>query len=149
MVKTWMKGRLQCNYTLTLWLSNIRLNSRHPFDMIIWGSMSRRVIFLTCTVRAMYKAISAPTVNPKTYRCRAAENIKILVRVLHRAQRCYLSLYYIIQCSCCYSSTVVTFSGFPEHWIIFNQVCIKTITWWFAWFHSIKSKGMCGNNCKI
>ena len=30
----------------------------------------------------------------------------------------------------CYSSAVITFSNFLEHWVTFYQVC-NTITWWF------------------
>ena len=30
----------------------------------------------------------------------------------------------------CYSSAVITFSSFLEHWVTFYQVC-NTITWWF------------------
>lgn len=37
----------------------------------------------------------------------------------------------------CYSSAVITFSSFLEHWVTFYQVC-NTITWWFD---SLVNKG--------
>ena len=49
----------------------------------------------------------------------------------------------LLYVSRCYSSVVITFSGFPEHCIIFYQV-YKTIEWRFAGFYSIKTKAMRG-----
>ena len=45
----------------------MQFNTPSLFDCLTSGLIPGRVIFLTCTVRAMYKAISAPTVNPNTY----------------------------------------------------------------------------------
>ena len=47
----------------------------------------------------------------------------------------------------CYSPSVISFSGFPEHWITFYQVCY-TIAWRFARFYS-KTKAIRGINHKI
>ena len=48
----------------------------------------------------------------------------------------------------CYWSAVITFGGFPEHWILYYQV-YKLIKWLFARFYSIKTKAMRGINRKI
>ena len=44
----------------------------------------------------------------------------------------------LLDLSRCYSSAVISFSGFPEHWIIFHQVC-NTIAWRFARSYSRRS----------
>ena len=48
--------------------------------------------------------------------------------------------------SSCYSSAIISFRGFPTHWIISHQVC-NTIAWCFARSYS-KTEAICGIDWK-
>ena len=48
--------------------------------------------------------------------------------------------------SSCYSSAIISFRGFPKHWIISHQVC-NTIAWCFARSYS-KTEAICGIDWK-
>ena len=102
-------------------------------SMFIISNKSEKRMLFWCLLRKM------ASIYPWTDELWRAENWPKLVS----------SLVYLLCVSRCYSSAVITFSGFPDNWRIYTSFISWSTVCSISLIYSIKTKAMRGINRKI